>query len=51
MQPQVELMRINFKFEAPIIQEQIITYIIFKKCACMWRKIGGKDDGNINIFQ
>ena len=30
MQSQVELMRINFKFEAPIlIQVQIITYIIY----------------------
>ena len=26
---QVELMRINFRFEAPIIQVQIITYIIY----------------------
>ena len=29
MQYQVELMRINLKFEAPIIQVQIITYIIY----------------------
>ena len=29
MQSQVELMRINFKFEASIIQLQIITYIIY----------------------
>ena len=29
MQSQFELMRINFKFEAPIIQVQIITYIIY----------------------
>ena len=28
MQSQVELIRINFKFEAPIIQVQTITYII-----------------------
>ena len=29
MQSQVEMMRINFEFEAPIIQVQIITYIIY----------------------
>ena len=29
MKSQVELMRINFKFEAPIIQVQIITYITY----------------------
>ena len=29
MQSQGELMRINLKFEAPIIQVQIITYIIY----------------------
>ena len=29
VQSQVELMRINFKFEAPIIQVQIFTYIIY----------------------
>ena len=29
MQSQVELMRINLKFQAPIIQVQIIAYIIF----------------------
>ena len=29
MQSQVELMRFNLKFEAPIIQVQIITYIIY----------------------
>ena len=28
VQSKVELMRINFKFESPIIQVQIITYII-----------------------
>ena len=41
MQSQVELMRINLKFEAPIIQVQIITYIISQKCACV-RQLGGK---------
>ena len=29
MQSLFELMRINFKVEAPIIQVQIITYIIY----------------------
>ena len=29
MQSQVELMRINLKFEAPIIKVKIITYIIY----------------------
>ena len=29
MQSQVELMRTDFKFEAPIIQVQIITYITY----------------------
>ena len=29
MQSQVELMRINLKFEALIIQVQMITYIIY----------------------
>ena len=29
MQSQVELMGINLKVEAPIIQVQIITYIIY----------------------
>ena len=29
MQSQVELMRINLKFKAPIIQVQTITYIIY----------------------
>ena len=29
VQSKVELMRINFKFESPIIQVQIITYIIY----------------------
>ena len=29
VQSQVELMRINFKFEDPIIQVQIMTYIIY----------------------
>ena len=29
MQSQVDLMSINFKFEAPIIQVQIITYTIY----------------------
>ena len=29
MQSQVDLMSINFKFEASIIQVQIITYIIY----------------------
>ena len=29
VQSQVELMRINFKFEAPTIQVQIITYITY----------------------
>ena len=42
MQSQVELMRINLKFEAPIIQVQIITYIIYQKCACVRRQLGGK---------
>ena len=36
-------MRINFRFEAPIIQVhvQIITYIIYSKCACVWRQVLG----------
>ena len=29
VQTQVELMRINFKFEAPILQVQLITHIIY----------------------
>ena len=29
VQSKVELMSINFKFEPPIIQVQIITYIIY----------------------
>ena len=29
VQSQVELIRINFKIEAPILQVQIITYIIY----------------------
>ena len=29
VQSEVELIRINFKFGAPIRQEQIITYIIY----------------------
>ena len=29
VQSKVELMRINFEFESPIIQVQIITYIIY----------------------
>ena len=43
MQSQVELMRINLKFEAPIIQVQIITYIIYKMCACVQHQLGGKE--------
>ena len=50
MQSQVELIRINFKFEAPIIQVQIITYIIYLNCACVWRQLGCKNNGNINIL-
>ena len=42
MQSQVELMRINLKFEAPIIQVQIITYIIYQKHACVRRQLGDK---------
>ena len=33
-------MKINLKFEAPIIQVQIITYIIYRKCACVRRQLG-----------
>ena len=55
-------MRINLKFEAPIIQVQIITYIIHKKYACLSQSyvflmrdwfagLGGKNNGKINIFQ
>ena len=41
-------MRTNFKFESLIIQVQIITYIIYLKCACVWHQLGGKNNGNIN---
>ena len=44
MQSQVELMRINLKFEAPIIQVQIITYIIYQKCmraTSAWGQVDG----------
>ena len=29
VQSRVELISINFKFEAPILQQQVITYIIY----------------------
>ena len=50
VQSKVELMRINFKFESPIIQAQIITYIIYYKCACVWHQLGGRNNGNINTY-
>ena len=48
VQSKFELMRI--KLEYPIIQVQIITYIIYEKCACVWHQLGGKNNGNINTY-
>ena len=49
MQSQVELMRINFEFEAPIIQVQIITYLL--EVRMRTTSVWGKNNGNITIFQ
>ena len=44
MQSQVELMRINLKFEAPIIQVQIITYYLSEarmRTTSAWGQVDG----------
>ena len=45
-------MGINFRFDAPIIQVQIVTYIIYWKCAFVWRQLGASYNNKIiKIFQ